>query len=63
MGGPEVSEVTFVVRFLREGRGGRLRVVDGLPPIPPDPQDDPAPEPTVAKLPNAFGIWERTAPR
>ena len=28
-------------RFLREGRGGRLRVVDGLPPIPPDPRDDP----------------------
>jgi Animal haem peroxidase len=29
-------------RFLREGAGGRLRVVDGLPPVPPDPQDNPA---------------------
>jgi Animal haem peroxidase len=29
-------------RFLREGSGGRLRVVDGMPPIPSDPQDDPA---------------------
>ena len=29
-------------RFLREGAGGRLRLVDGLPPIPPGPQDDPA---------------------
>jgi hypothetical protein len=29
-------------RFLREGAGGRLRLVDGLPPIPPDPADDPA---------------------
>ena len=29
-------------RFLREGAGGRLRLVDGLPPVPPDPQDNPA---------------------
>ena len=29
-------------RFLREGTGGRLRLIDGLPPIPPDPKDDPA---------------------
>jgi hypothetical protein len=28
-------------RFVREGAGGRLRLVDGLPPIPADPQDDP----------------------
>jgi len=28
-------------RFVREGVGGRLRLVDGLPPIPPDPADDP----------------------
>ena len=28
-------------RFLREGTGGRLRLVDGLPPIPPDPANDP----------------------
>jgi hypothetical protein len=27
--------------FLREGVGGRLRLVDGLPPIPPDPEQDP----------------------
>ena len=29
-------------RFLREGAGGRLRLVDGLPPIPSDPDDDPS---------------------
>ena len=29
-------------RFLREGAGGRLRLVDGLPPVPPDPAEDPA---------------------
>jgi Animal haem peroxidase len=29
-------------RFLREGSGGRLRLVDGLPPVPPDPADNPA---------------------
>jgi hypothetical protein len=29
-------------RFLREGAGGRLRLADGLPPVPPDPQDNPA---------------------
>src|SRR5262249_3762658 len=28
-------------RFLREGEGGRLRLVDGLPPIPDDPESDP----------------------
>jgi hypothetical protein len=28
-------------RFLREGTGGRLRLVDGLPPIPADPAADP----------------------
>src|ERR1700761_2081563 len=28
-------------RFLREGAGGRLRLVNGLPPIPPEPEDDP----------------------
>jgi hypothetical protein len=28
-------------RFLREGAGGRLRLVDGLPPIPPDTANDP----------------------
>jgi hypothetical protein len=28
-------------RFLREGAGGRLRLVDGLPPIPADPAVDP----------------------
>ncbi len=28
-------------RFLREDAGGRLRLVDGLPPIPPDPKNDP----------------------
>ena len=28
-------------RFLRESSGGRLRVVDGLPPIPDDPAKDP----------------------
>ena len=29
-------------RFLREGAGGRLRLADGLPPVPPDPADNPA---------------------
>ncbi len=29
-------------RFLREGTGGRLRLADGLPPVPPDPADNPA---------------------
>jgi hypothetical protein len=29
-------------RFLRAGSGGRLRLVDGLPPVPPDPADNPA---------------------
>jgi hypothetical protein len=28
-------------RFLRQGAGGRLRLADGLPPIPPDPANDP----------------------
>jgi hypothetical protein len=28
-------------RFLREGAGGRLRLVDGMPPIPADPAADP----------------------
>src|SRR5579859_1462807 len=31
-----------VQRFIREGAGGRLRLVDGLPPVPPDPKDNPA---------------------
>jgi len=29
-------------RFLREGAGGRLRLDGGLPPVPPDPADNPA---------------------
>jgi len=29
------------LRWIREGAGGRLRLVDGMPPIPPDPQQDP----------------------
>jgi len=29
------------LQFLREGAGGRLRLVDGLPPIPSDPAQDP----------------------
>ncbi|MDM7856466.1 peroxidase family protein [Cellulomonas alba] len=28
-------------RFLREGAGGRLRIVDGMPPVPDDPAADP----------------------
>src|SRR5258708_10321374 len=28
-------------RFVREGAGRRLRLADGLPPIPPDPANDP----------------------